>query len=281
MTVVAGFKNPECIVIAADTQETIGEHLKVSVPKIRAYSAGNWKMVVGGAGNANFIDLFCEKVSEIPDTTAGVKEIRAKIEEILTDIFRKHIDRVSGVREYLEFELVLGIWTIEGLSLIETADTATIVASHDFSCIGWGASHARKLADQLSDPNLPFTEKALIQLGIYILRQTKAYEPHCGGDTHVHVINKNGRIYRLSDEEFRDNELIATLFDKICHWPYFKIADEDLTEKQLDSFFKYYNGLLKGINDARKSQKKHTEIIFEEVTHWLTHMTDDDSEAKK
>jgi hypothetical protein len=60
VTLIAAFRCDHGIVICADTQETVGQ-FRVSVDKIAPRIAGEYELVIGGAGNCGgLIDDFTE-----------------------------------------------------------------------------------------------------------------------------------------------------------------------------------------------------------------------------
>ena len=261
MTIVAGFKGSESIAVAADTQETVGEHLKISVPKLKDHERQKWCVVLGGAGNAKLIDLLFEKIEGITGLISSTAGFRERLEEILEAIYKKHIfSAPADLRDYLEFELVIGLWTKnDGLALLETSHALTLACTRGYSCIGWGASHAKKLADEWYEAS--FSRDSLVLLANYILQQTKKYEPHCGGETHVMSIGSDGLVEVHEPEESRDDETFADAFAKIEKWPFFWCGNEKTSEELLASFATAYAEMLKLLHAMRKQQKENREVL--------------------
>jgi len=226
-------------------------------PKIKDYVKGNWRVVLGGAGNSKLIELFFEEIRNIPGAVTSISDFRSHVDVILESVFQKHVySAPSDMRDYLEFQLIIAVWTKDdGLSLLETSNAATIACIGGYSCIGWGESHAKKLADEWYQSN--YGERSLVLLANYILKQTKKYEPHCGGDTHVVSLSKQGVVRVYSVLQSGDDENFADAFGKVSHWPLFWCGDETTSDQEMSAFLDAYSQLLKALLTLRRVQKQN------------------------
>jgi 20S proteasome alpha/beta subunit len=259
MTIIAGFRGSDSIVMAADTQETIGEHLKVSVPKLKDCYGERWKAIVGGAGASKMIDLLFERIDGIDNDTCDVLDFRNELESILHDVYTRHIySAPSGIREYLDISLLIGLWTSKnGMNLIETSGTASLIVERGYSCIGWGESHAKKISEQKYMPNMP--REWTVLLANYVINQTKRWEPQCGGDTHVMAIGPiedTCAVWKPSPDQAKDDETYSDAFDLLMQWPFYLCGDVAFSDGEIQQVASYVAELLKILGAMRRQQKE-------------------------
>ena len=93
MTIIAGFKCLDGIVVCADTQETVGNYSKRNVPKLRfeapigamkvlgGYS--NVALAVCGAGHGPFIDKLADEAWKSVEVTKNIDEACIAAEEAI------------------------------------------------------------------------------------------------------------------------------------------------------------------------------------------------------
>src|SRR5256885_14749833 len=87
VTIIAGFKSYEGIVICADTQETV-EHAKRNVPKLRFEPANHAKgstddlaaLFCGSSNDGPYVDKLIENAWESAQTATSLDEACAEIE---------------------------------------------------------------------------------------------------------------------------------------------------------------------------------------------------------
>lgn len=251
MTIVTGFLGSDSVVLAADTEETVGPHLKVSVSKLQPIVKDKWHAVIGGGGNAHLINRFIEEMNGIDGDITRAELIKSEIEDALEKVFKAHVYAApADMQGELEFSVIIGLWSeANGLALLETSGTSAIYSPDDHSCIGLGKSHARKMADQWFTRGL--SKENLVLMANYILRQTKKYEPYCGGDTQMLSLGAHGAVQSHAPEESKDDEGYSELFDMFIRVPFAVCAKDDATEQQ----FEYCKNLMKLISDLRKTQK--------------------------
>ena len=98
MTLIAAFRCAEGVVLCADSQETVdiperGQY-RVRVEKIKPQDAGEYQVVIGGAGDGSlvdgFTDTFVERVAQWQGKLDGL-EIKTRIKQLLHDYHRNEI----------------------------------------------------------------------------------------------------------------------------------------------------------------------------------------------
>jgi hypothetical protein len=262
VTIVAGFKSSASVVLAADTQEIIGEHLKMSVPKLKRYvDADPWRAVIGGAGGSDIIEHAFEQIESINAGVRSTKEFREALDDILSSIYDKYIySRPDDVRSENEFRLLIGLWTEkDSLTLLQTSGPLSIPCPRGYGCVGWGESHARKMADQWYTGGLG--EKETVLLANYILKHTKRYEPNCGGNTHILTLDECGVSGSYSPEECHDDEAFTDLFDLGIQFPFFYCANPvSLSPEQIVTMSNVLAQYLQLLMNARKEQLEKRQV---------------------
>lgn len=216
MTIAAGFRCGDALVLCADTEVTVGTDLKLRRTKVLTYEADDCKILFVGAGNADFIRMVSQKICNAVGPSPTHYEIQCLVEKTLLNVFRNHIRWYPTPEDQKpNFELLVSVWTKdEGLELLKTSATA-INRGGNFECIGWGAALAGYLADKRYSYLL--TEKEGMAVAIYILQQAKDYVPYCGKESSVQILRADGTIKSVSttqivqqEEYFDEFELAAT-----------------------------------------------------------------------
>jgi hypothetical protein len=186
VTIVAGFKCKNGVVICADTQHT-GASVKFTAPKL--WTDQDRGIVAGACNDVTYLRMAVDEVSDRFEklsrwTQPGVKKaildalikvhqaIRAAFD--VSDPNRPLLSMLIGAR--------LDNWKV---ILLKTSETAVApVDNLDF--IGSGEEVARLLMSPFYDPDLRVTEMQTV--GAYCFRFAKASGSWCGGETHIGVI---------------------------------------------------------------------------------------------
>src|SRR5690242_6632496 len=108
MTIAAGFRCRDGIVLGTDTQYTLGGLLRADGPKLfNIAERSDLSMVIAGAGSVPFMRMAVEEIktalTTIPLGTAALPNVKKVIEDVLMNVFSIHVFPVPG--EKPEFEL--------------------------------------------------------------------------------------------------------------------------------------------------------------------------------
>lgn len=193
MTLIVGFPVPGAVILGADGEEGTSIH-KAAVRKIAPISGPGYTCAVGGAGDANFIDLAVQEASESirqlsPPTLA---DIRRCIEKVVTEIYAERIDQLPPNKaRNAEFELLCAIWAEQDkkAQLIKVGRGYSLIRQGpDLS--GTGTYLASYLIETLAEsPNRRQAER----LAAYVLAQAKAHVQSVGGASQIIVVTDEGR----------------------------------------------------------------------------------------
>jgi hypothetical protein len=201
VTIAIGLLAKDGIVIAADTQETIGS-MKMDDSKVLVANKGTKRqkagaMVVSGAGDGGYLDTINQEVCELflakkwskKSFTATVKRHVKKFHDEHVIPFAKYPSQ-----ERPELFLVIGTGFGSEQILLES-DKSTVHPCRNYAAVGIGHMYARAMLRRYwvkTD-----TVKAA-SLAAYIMFHVKNNVEGCGNETQI-VILKDGHAEYLSD----------------------------------------------------------------------------------
>lgn len=196
MTIIAGFRCPDGIVICADTQETVTDFSKRNVKKVRVepwymespYLGNSVILSVCGAGDGFFIDHLTNKTWKSAKDASSSDEACDQIETAIKHTYREYgtifqqglcpsVELIYGVKRYQESRLFHAY--------------GPVVNEVDEYCSGGiGSYMVDYLAARMYQPGLNLHQCVI--LAAYILFQAKEHVVGCGGDSHIAVLRHDG-----------------------------------------------------------------------------------------
>lgn len=196
MTIVAGFRTYQGIVLCADTQETIGT-AKRQVPKLICHSSsavamrrnpGYLAAAFCGAGDGPFVDLLVDEAwkaaQNAPDLDDACNQIIATIKET----YREY-GQIFQTGSCPSAELLFGV-KMGNESRLFAATGPIVNEKKGYTSSGAGYYLADFLAARMYKDYL--TLNACVILAAYILFQTKEHVEGCGGDSHIAILRNEG-----------------------------------------------------------------------------------------
>ncbi len=215
MTIAGGVLCPDGIVLCADTQETIGafKRRRPKLVELPLISSNIKAVIVGATDNAVFLDELVEKLSDEIDLTDGyLASVRRAIEKTV----RKYCEEIwrpyASKDDYPEAHLLVGLKTIEGLSLLEIYTPAVKNVS-DYEFIGSGSDLAGYKAKHFFTVKMPVEAAAC--LAAYILEVVKDNNIFCAGPTQMAIIKLDGTV------EHKNEEFSRHIGSALMKWDYF------------------------------------------------------------
>jgi 20S proteasome alpha/beta subunit len=196
VTIVAGFKCKEGVVLCADTQETI-EPLKRHVPKLRIQPnkdfyggdlADELMVAFAGAGDGPFIDKLTSRAWEDAQVGTNIEEVSNDIEKSIKNTYKEY-GQIYQTGYCPQVSLLYGI-KMHGKSLLFRADGPVVNEKDTYDCAGTGLYLSNFLCSRMYRNNLTL-EQATI-LAAYVLFQAKEHVDGCGGQSHVAILKNNG-----------------------------------------------------------------------------------------
>lgn len=186
MTIALGIIAADGIVIAADTQETIGP-TKTTGDKVIVGPSPDGVIAVTGAGSAGFLDAMAQQVIE--DVFARRKQsVEAKVRESFGLFYAKHVVPLYEFDRFKDPDIsaIIGIeWGKERLILAN--EQTTLRKCGRFVAVGAGQEQASMILSQNFIPNLPLKRAAV--LAAYTIYCVKESVESCGKNTQVFMLS--------------------------------------------------------------------------------------------
>jgi hypothetical protein len=201
VTIVAGFKSYEGIVLCADTQETV-LHSKRQVPKLRFEpdSLTRWgKTMRGeevtdlaaafcGAGDGPFIDKLIDEAWKAAQGASSLREAGERIESKIKDLY-EGFGKIYQPGFCPQVDLVYGV-RMDGDSKLFSAVGPVVNEKDKYYSAGQGYYMADFLARRMHESRL--TVHQCVILAAYTLLQAKEHVDGCGGDSQIAVLRDTG-----------------------------------------------------------------------------------------
>ena len=267
MTIVAGFKCDDGIVLCADTQETI-EPLKRHVPKLRIEpkrefyggdTAEELMVAFAGAGDGPFIDKLVSRAWEGAQIGASIEEVSSDIEKSIKETYKEY----GGIYQpgYCpHVSLLYGI-KMHGRSLLFRADGPVVNEKDSYDCADTGLYLATFLCSRMYRNNLTLQQATI--LAAYVLFQAKEHIDGCGGQSHVAILRNTGGS-QLSEELSGINKQIQQI-DRTVEQVILSAADltidEEKYNKDLSGFTKLLGLTRKMHQDEQEQWKAFRQIL--------------------
>ena len=190
MTVIAAINYGQGVVIASDSQATIGNTLKrVGERKITEIEGiPNLKFNFAGAGDERLLARAKEQIiSEcMINKISTIFDFKTICENVVKFIKKRYVDDESS---YPNLEFFTGVSVNNNIALFRLYPDG--IASNIYGCdvIGSGWLFAEYIYSRLNKENLSVIEAANIDL--YVVEEVKKIDPNCGGETTMSVLSYN------------------------------------------------------------------------------------------
>ena len=269
MTIAAGFRCADGVILCADTQEVTQGFLKTRVPKLiirpqgMIVREGIWT-VFAGAGHGPLIDKLIDKAwSAVEGAVPFFEPVCNAIEEAiksyhqeLTTLFQ------SGDPDYPRAELIYGVSVKDDVGLFKA--TGPIVNPVPrYETAGSGEVLAKYIADVFTpiDGLLSVRQAAIISL--YALQQTKEHAEGCGGDSHVVILQRSEDPKSLESPKVAGATYNLWNLEVIARRLFLAVPDLEMSEEE---FSKELGTILTMIQGSRKQHqeflRKFDESLF-------------------
>lgn len=227
MTVAAGFRFNDGIILCADSEESTGTSIKVSVPKIEVIDKTWSKFVLTGAGDSDLVNRAFEDINDQLGARLTHDGIRNVVESVMANIQDRYIYPVQGEKPFVQ--IIVGFHTVKGADFVKVSGRAS-VRPPGYEVIGYGLLHAGQLMSRLYRPGM--SEPEAILLAVYLLQQTKRYVPYCGGPSRICILRLDGKVEWVSSARMLRDEHYADRFDEAFAAPFFAAVRGDVSEEK-------------------------------------------------
>jgi len=204
VTVIAGLKNWQGVVLLADTQETVGDSKRHAAklrfepnPKYqtaaRAFYGGkpsvkDLAVAFCGAGEGPFIDKLIDLSWNAAKDSQSNDEACERIENTIKAAYRE-FGRIYQAGRCPEVELIYGV-KMDGTARLFSAYGPVVNEKSNHCSSGVGSYMANFLLARMYADHL--TIQQCVILAAYILFQAKEHVDGCGGDSHIAILRTDG-----------------------------------------------------------------------------------------
>jgi hypothetical protein len=267
VTIIAGFKSYEGIVLCADTQETL-EHSKRNIPKLRfepldkngssvQESIEDLGVAFCGAGDGAFIDKLASNAWEEASTATSLDEACKLIEESIKGTY-KEFGQIYQQGICPEVQLIYGV-KMHHYSRLFSAIGPIVSEKQTYDCGGVGHYMASFLASRMYTEHLPVHQCVI--LAAYILFQSKQHVDGCGGDSQIVVLREDESSGAV---EWKRIEVITELLsssDRDISELLLKSANLSVSDKKFKEDMDHAYDLIDAFrNNQRDELQKHEEM---------------------
>jgi len=238
VTIAAGFKFKDGILVCADTQYTSSvkfHQSKISSATVASDKFDYLEMVFAMSGTDGHMQMaveVCEDaISRCDVADSGfIYEARDQCASALATLYEKHFfpHKLYGYEGGPSASLIIGIYvTGEGSDLLWTHETAVTFADK-YHIVGSGSDLARYAIEPLFQDDLTLDEVTL--LATHALRVTKQGDPYCGEKSQFAAIFDSGLTSEVEEFEVIQGESYSETFQGIMRKLFFAGADVEMTK---------------------------------------------------
>jgi hypothetical protein len=193
VTVIAGFRSIDGIVICADTQETVNVTKRhVSKVKLEPLIDGLGKPDVSacfcGAGDGPFVDLLTRRAWKSAQNASSLDEASEYIEKTIKKVYREY-GKIYQAGKCPMVELIYGV-RVDDDSRLFSAEGPIVNPIDTYCSGGVGFYMVDFLASRMYGAHL--TVHQCVILAAYILFQAREHVDGCGGESHIGVLRHEG-----------------------------------------------------------------------------------------
>jgi len=246
MTIAAGFRFSDGILLCADTQHTYPGAMKLHASKIvRASFAaqGGTLMAAAISGNVPYAHMavsHCERaiLKKAPVQMNSVELVLA-VEDALEDFHQRHVYGHPGFQRAggPDFQLLVALWphADKNLTLLVSNDSA-VTQVIDYECVGSGSFLAHYLIPTIFRHS-KMGLKDTVNIAVHVLRETKDYVDTCGGGSEFIVITKDGKFSPPGYMQISSGESLSRVYREAMRRLYVYAADLDRDKGELRKEF--------------------------------------------
>jgi 20S proteasome alpha/beta subunit len=245
MTISAGFRFSDGVLVCADTQITTPGYMKQSASKIVPISFdsnGGSKALFAITGSVPFAHMAIEHcrrslAAHVPEQMSTA-DMMISIEDTLQGFFEDHLFRHPHYQSgSITVEMVIAIWSHidKNLTLLAARENAVTLV-RDYECLGAGQFLTNYLVPTIFRHSGMELAHA-VHIALHVLRETKNYVDSCGGGTEIIVLGKDG-TFRIPDSiDHVLGENISKTYGEAMKRLFVESADLNSTDEHLRKEF--------------------------------------------
>jgi len=210
MTIAAGFKCKDGVLLCADSQETIPDYLKMDALKVFVLQqAQHFRLGMTGAGDADLIDmtyqLFMKKFHRSPHDYDFIEQT---IRDVMREVVRKYvIPYPTDERPWIH--LLFALQIKDKPTILFKTSGMTVRRESRFACVG-ATALAHYLMSAIHFDEMPITR--VRTFAISMLKHVKEFDPNCGKDSDVLILGDDWETHGFIDRDtigVTENEMEA------------------------------------------------------------------------
>lgn len=220
LTIAAGFRFAEGLLLCADTQITYQSFMKLSDSKIvpiEFSSNGGSKAVFALTGSVPYCHMAIEHcrrelASQAPNRMSS-SEMMICIEEALEGFCQDHLYKHPAFeRGEISMHMLVGTWShVDNmLTLLATRENAVTKVT-DYECLGAGQFLAHYLVPTMFRHSAMSQDDA-VNIAVHVMKETKGYVDTCGGSSQLIVLGKNGVFKHVGYVGLNRSETMSEAF---------------------------------------------------------------------
>lgn len=286
MTIIAGFRCQDGIVVCADTQETLGS-AKRNVPKLEfthgpTWSADQNKMInhdlalaMCGAGDGPFVDKVASRAWDALRGVADIDEASDAVESMIKETYRE-FGQIYQPGSFPQAELIYGI-TIGGQSRLFQA-SGPLVNEKSYASSGIGYYLADFLAGRMgaNGEHGWLTTRQCVAVAAYILFQAKEHVEGCGGNSHIAVLRESESSGRVDFQLVEHLTEYLKLADGFMGEMLLATADFSMTDTALTERIESLIGTIKFVRDEEMNKLKADREFSRSILPFTDERPEDD-----
>jgi hypothetical protein len=193
MTMIAGWRCRDGIVIHADSQETDPAGYRVAVQKINPERMGRFDVVIAGSGIGELIDSFVQRISDRMQNESAVAlaDFKKIFEHELRDFTTSEAAAYPGSKRSKHLTFVAGASSTDtGECELWTTKAGRLRPVPAYELIGWSTSLYEHIAGRFYTPAMPMSQAVLT--GVYLLSIAEETCNYIKGPFSVATITPSG-----------------------------------------------------------------------------------------
>jgi len=217
MTLVAGWKCRDGLVMAADTEIT-SEYACFQGHKLAQFTGGRtldggYSLIIGGAGDGSYVDMTTQNIRDVVDALPdpNMAEIIQAIKSAIYQVYTDHIYKFWNPNDEDSPDIALVIGVRDARSQLALFASSRTAVSEVGECVfrGLGSQVAQHLSERLYRSRLSVA--AVSHIAQQFFREVKGKAVTVGGNTEIVSVRRDEqnaeRFFQITQEHDRDRFL--------------------------------------------------------------------------
>ncbi len=258
MTIAAGFRCRDGIVLCADSQFTIGDSIKLAHGlKIAHSREKEYSLLIAAAGVIDFAQSLWEEIlRDVDGSDKGFETIKEIIGDNLVSFYARHIFPAPKWMG-LNIGLLIGLWTKGGQVGFMKSTESVLLNAGDVEVSGSAMVLGRYLTSKLAERTIiPLSIEQAEAIAIHIVNQAKRFDPYCSGETRIRILRANGDIQQTTPDKIVQIEEFFEESERMLGYGLADMASGTMPDANFDQWFRDFSSNLKKLSDRVRRGRK-------------------------